>query len=147
MQVSKVRTQSIIWFERTVYLSSALTLPFALMTRTERAAALARLGAVDTGTNWGALILGIGINLILGYCIARRGSNVAKWILVVLFGLGLVSMLAVFALGFLGGPLSNAAAIIQLAIQGTGIWLLFHPASTRWFRREQTSDELGEIFE
>ena len=50
------------------------------------------LGAAGFGTGFFVSVLGLGliIPLLLWYFIARRGSNIAKWILTVLFVIGQV---------------------------------------------------------
>lgn len=122
-----MRPTEIAWFERIVIATLVL-------------------GALNSWLAWPQLVaLGgtaflitvqvftLGIILLLTLLISRRGSNVAKWISVALFVLGLPFSIQDLAAGTaLGSPIISIA---QLAAQAVAFALLFTPASRRWFNR------------
>ncbi len=75
----------------------------------------------------------IGLILLLVLLTSRKRSNIAKWVLVVLFGLGVVAYIPelalLFDLGF-AGVLSS----LQLLAQSVGIYFLFTQESRDWFQ-------------
>ncbi len=141
-----MRPQSIINFER-LYLGSMV------------------LGLIATAINWSAiqaqvtatpgaallpswflpasLVAGYAINLLLWYFIARRGAVVAKWILVIFFGIGLL-----YLPGIVSGKLPAmqlVPALINTALQAAAVWMLFRPDTKPWFAGERNQD-LGDTF-
>lgn len=93
-----------------------------------------------TGFGTGFLIasfaIGMILNLIIWYFISAKASKIAKWILVVFFVFGLLSMLS-----NVNNPLgpkgfSLAVTLVITVIQGAAIYMLFRPDSVGWFNRE-----------
>lgn len=83
--------------------------------------------------------IGLGIQLLLWYFIARRGSVIAKWILVVLTVIGLVTS----ALGLANGDTMTLTAIIGvmlMVLQVVALVLVFRPDTRPWFG-EDAGDE------
>ena len=80
----------------------------------------------------------LGIMLLLILLTSRKRNNIAKWILVVLFGLGIVfyipKLSSLFNLGF-AGVLSS----LQVLAQCVGIYFLFTQESRDWFRVIKTN--------
>jgi hypothetical protein len=130
------RPQSIVNFER-AYLGSVV------------------LGLVSTAVNWdglkaqvaatpGAEILpewflpasigaSIVINLLLWFFVAKRGSAVAKWIVVALFAFSLFSLPRLF-----GGDVALpgtllAFAVVNYLLNAVAVWMLFRPDTKSWF--------------
>lgn len=88
------------------------------------------------------MAVGIGISLLLWYFAARKASVVAKWIITVLFGIGLISLL--FSLGSL--PVVNMVITgIVTLMQGYAVYMLFRPDAVAWFNGE--SSDVGSVFD
>ena len=87
-----VRPRSIVWFERILYLNQALALVVAwLMARPNAGMPHHPPEAVI------AILLLVGVtiatNLLLGWLIAYRASNLARWIIIVLIAGAFVSLI------------------------------------------------------
>ena len=87
---------------------------------------------VGTGTLAVGVVIGILVPLLLWYFIARRASNVAKWIFVVLTAVGLLGFLSALA-----NPMVPKGLVTLLGAAGTGLqvygaWLLFRPDAAAW---------------
>jgi hypothetical protein len=139
------RPNSIIWFER-LYLGSTLlglinsALNWSRLT--EQVASTPGAGMLPGGFLIGSMIFGIVINLLLWYFIARRGANVARIILTVLFGFGIIG---VFTMFFQPLPLSmKAVPIISFVLQAIGVFLLWRPDAKPWF--SPNKENLENIF-
>lgn len=140
-----MRPQSIINFER-LFLGSMV------------------LGVVAIGINWSAiqaqvsatpgaeilapwflpvtLIVGFAINLLLWFFVARRGAVAAKWILIVFFAIGLMSLPGAI---YDGTPaMQLIPGLINTALQAAAIWMLFKPDASLWFAGER--DDFTETF-
>ena len=87
------------------------------------------------GTAWVyvPLALGIAIQLLLWYFIARRGSVVAKWIFVILTAIGVLFSAVKIATGGVASPISNVIEVTLLVLQVIAISLLFRPDVRGWF--------------
>ena len=76
------------------------------------------------------------INILL---ISRKRSNIAKWVLIVMFVLGLpmyVPLLSILlSAGFVG-----VLSLLQLTVQLVGFYFLFTHQSRQWFSRTQDVD-------
>jgi uncharacterized membrane protein len=92
------------------------------------------------------LVIGILINLLLLFFIARKGSEVAKWIFVVFFALGLLSVVRSLTGGAMQLPLlMRLLSLVQIALEAGCVWLVFRPDATRWFKGERSTD-LNDTF-
>lgn len=78
------------------------------------------------------MVIGLIIPLLLWYFIAKRGSNIAKWILVVLFGLGLIGVLVSFSAMRAMGTIATVLGLLALAMQGYAVFMLFKPDAVAW---------------
>ena len=80
----------------------------------------------------------LGVMLLLILLTSRKRNNIAKWILVVLFGLGIVfyipQLSSLFNIGF-SGVLSS----LQVLAQCVGMYFLFTQESRDWFRVIKTN--------
>ena len=74
------------------------------------------------------------INLLLWYFVARRGSVIAKWIVVVFFGIVLLTFVA--SLGALQFPLA-LITIAALICQAVAVYMLFRPDAVAWLRGDR----------
>ena len=76
------------------------------------------------------------INILL---ISRKRSNIAKWVLIVMFVLGVpmyVPLLSILlSAGFVG-----VLSLLQLTVQLVGFYFLFTHQSRQWFSRTQDVD-------
>ena len=88
------------------------------------------------GTGMGAtfmfatLAVGYGINLLLWYFVSRKGSNVARWIFVVLTAIGLV--MVPFSLADI--PMGQMVlTLIVTVMQIAAIYFLFQPDAKLFF--------------
>lgn len=129
-----MRPNSIVTFERLVLLYLAIGVLYAYLVWDETMASLQAQGAaLGSGTIITIQAITVAFYLLLVWFISRKGSPVAKWIYVVLGGLGLV-------LGLIGiqqtislGTLPLILAIAQYVLTLVTIWLLFRPDSKTWF--------------
>jgi phosphoglycerol transferase MdoB-like AlkP superfamily enzyme len=129
-----MRPVSIIWFERLFLLSIALALVSsvvqydALLAQIQSDPAFARMGW-GGGFLIGVLALSALIPLLLWYFIARRASNLAKWLLVALIVVGLFFVNFDFATMLAPG---NLASILVTLMQIAAVALLFRPDARAW---------------
>mgnify|MGYP001174924544 FL=1 len=79
-----------------------------------------------------------GISLLLILLISRKRNNIAKWILVVMYGFGIVMYIPQLAfllnIGFVG-----VLSSLQLLAQCVGLYFLFTEDSREWFRVAKTN--------
>ena len=74
--------------------------------------------------------------LLLWYFTARRASVIAKWVVVVLFGLSVIGLLGTLISYQVAGALSTFLSLGTFALTGGSVWLLFRPDAQRWFAGE-----------
>lgn len=82
---------------------------------------------------------GIGINLLLLWLTARKANEVARIIVAIFFGIGILSNLRAVGSGMQPG-LAGVVAVVQIVLEAIMIYLLFFPADAKaWFasRRPQ----------
>lgn len=92
--------------------------------------AAAEIGMAGPGFVIGASAFGFAISLLLWYFVARRASKVAKWILVVLTAIGVLSVpLALFEVPWVQAAITVVTALMQLG----ALWFLFRPDASAWF--------------
>jgi len=138
-----VRPQSIVQFER-VYLGAWA------------------LGLVNTALNWSSVqdnpqvqaaaeqiggwylptitAIGLLIPLILWYFIARRGSVVAKWIMVVLTAFGLIGIAIGLAMGTTQSGIAGVLGIVGVVLNIIAATLLFRADAKPWFGETAVTD-------
>lgn len=131
-----MRPASIIQFERFYLGALAIGLGNSALTWNKAQDMLANdpnMAAVGLGSGFliSTMVIGLAIPLLLWYFVAKRGSNIAKWILVVLFGLGLIGILMSLASPMLG-TLSLVMTLITTAMQGYAVFMLFKPDAVAW---------------
>ncbi|WP_375396266.1 hypothetical protein [uncultured Sphingomonas sp.] len=133
------RPASIILFER-FYLGCWLVgLAVVAIAWNDQVAALAanpQVAALGMGAIQGMLIGGIALSslvtLLLWYFAARRQAVVAKWIIVVLYGFGLIGLPAIF-LQLARGDLNGLLNIVVYALHTAAIVMLFRRDARHWF--------------
>lgn len=129
------RSQSIVWFERLYLGGVVLGLLNTVMNWSTMQAQVAAQPGSAILPPWftGATVaIGIGINVLLWFFIARQGSVVAKWILVVLYAIGLIGIAMTLAMGQ-RPPTLNAFAALVFALQTAAVVMLFRPDNKAWF--------------
>ncbi len=148
-----VRPTSIVNFER-CYLG-ALALSFVTFAATwsaqrallERNPATAPLGAgAVMGTAIAILLVSAIINLLLWYFTARRGSVVAKWIIVVFFGLGALVLLRSLTNGMFMAGFGGVLQVAVFVLQAVSVYLLFRPDANAWFGDRNRAADVGDTF-
>jgi hypothetical protein len=97
---------------------------------------VAELG-LGSGLIAGMVVAGFAISLLLWFLIAHKASNVAKWILIVLAALGLISVPAMLA-----GPwdLTAILGIVSYLLEIAALVFLFRDDAKAWFRGEGNAD-------
>ena len=131
-----MRPQSIELFEK-VYLGAiAIGLVNTVLSWSQVDALLAdprmQAAGLGTGTLVFGVVIGILVPLLLWFFIARRASNVAKWIYVVLTALGLFGFLSALANPMVPKGLVTVLGAAAVGLQVFGAWLLFRPDSAAW---------------
>ncbi|URW74387.1 hypothetical protein M9980_07230 [Sphingomonas donggukensis] len=130
------RPTSIVTFER-VYLGAwALGVINTAMTWSvvqaspEVALATAQIGAWYVPT---ITAIGLLIPLLVWYFVARRGSAVAKWIMVVLTVIGVGGLAFSALMGRLPGTTAAIISIVTVALNVFAATQLFKPDTRVWF--------------
>ncbi len=129
------RPQSIIWFERLYLGGVAVGLAntvFNWSSIQEQVAATPNSEMLPSWFMSATIAIGIGINLLLWYFVAMRGSVVAKWIVVVFFVLGLLGVVQTMVSGATTGS-STIIGSVVLALQAGAVFMLFRPDTKSWF--------------
>jgi hypothetical protein len=141
-----MRPKSILTFERLVLLSIGIGILNVFLVREQTAAALQAQGSpIGSGTLYTVQAIMILLYLLLVWFISRKRSSVAKWIYVVLAGLGLAMGLAGLQSTLSLGTLPFLITLVQYAITLATIWLLFRPDATAWFRDGRGERDSSEL--
>ena len=136
-----MRPPSIVIFERLFLASLVLSVigfivSYGAMTEdVEREPALQQLG-VGGGFVIGTFMVSVAIYLLLWFFIARKASNIAKWILVVLTGIGVVLSLISFARGR-AIDLRAMLDIAYYALAVGAVAFLFRSDAVAWLKGER----------
>lgn len=129
-----MRPPSIVNFTRVVLLSLAIGILATWLSWEKVESAVAATGSgMGTETIVGIQAVTIALYLLLVWFIHAHGSPVAKWIYVVLCGLGLVIGLLGFGQTLSYGTLPALLAALQYILSIYSLWLLFRPDSKAWF--------------
>jgi len=79
------------------------------------------------------LAVGIVIELLLWYFVARRGSTVAKWIVVVFFVFSCFGLVTGLAGHRYPTGIAGVLSIVGFVLDAIAVWLLFKPDAKAWF--------------
>ncbi len=90
---------------------------------------------VDIGI--GTAVLTFVIQLLLWFFVARKGSDIARWIYVILFGLGLLGTLLNVMRGTWLDGIPGVVAAVCVLLQVAAVVMLFRPDSNTWFTRKR----------
>ncbi|MBB5732022.1 Ca2+/Na+ antiporter [Altererythrobacter atlanticus] len=122
-------------FERLFLGSLALSvisffMSYESMTRQiENEAALAELG-IGGGIVIGSFLFSMAVYLLLWFLIARKGVGLAKWVLVVLLALSLISVPGMLA----AINIVNIIGLIVYALEVAAVIFLFKDDARAWFQ-------------
>ena len=83
--------------------------------------------------------IGFAVSLLLWFLIARRRSNVAKWLLTLFVLLALVWTVYAIPMGRYALGLSGLLGVFSTVLQAYAVWLLFRADARRWFGGVQES--------
>lgn len=142
-----MRPKSIILFERLFFASLALGVLNSIVSWDHGQQLLAAdpsTAALGTDFQIFVLLLTWGFMLLFWYFIARRASNIAKRIFIVLFGLGLIAM--PFSI-VQYPPLVITVMLIMTVIQAYALYFLFPLDAKEWFAAKGKVTDLGKTFE
>ncbi len=129
-----MRPPSIVNFTRVVLLSLAIGILASFISWDEVEKSVAASGAgIGRGTMIGIQVVTTGLFLLLIWFISAHGSPVAKWIYVVLCGLGLIFGLLGFEKTLDVGTIPAILTAAQYILSIISLWLLFRPDSKAWF--------------
>lgn len=82
----------------------------------------------------GVAAFGLIVSLLLWYFAARRGSEVAKWILVIFLLFSAFGVLSALVQLAAVGTLSVALTVLAFALNACAVWMLFQPDAVAWMR-------------
>ena len=137
-----MRPPSIIMFDR-LFLGSlvvsavSIVIGFdAMVDQLANEPGTAELG-LSGGFLAGVLAVGMAISLLLWWLIAHKASNVAKWFLIILLALGLISVPTLVT-----GPWDTMTVLglASYALEFAAIVYLFQADAKAWFRGEWGAD-------
>ena len=134
-----MRPTSIVNFERIVILQIVLGLISSYLVWDQMSAQVGQTG-VSPGTVMGVQAVMIVLYLLLVWFISRHGSPVAKWIYVVLAGLGLIAGVTGIGQTFALGTIAGVLSLLQIVLTAASIWLLFRPDAKAWFAEGRGGD-------
>lgn len=78
------------------------------------------------------LAFGFAVLLLLWFFIARRASNIAKWVLVALTVISLFWLPGTVRSAIVTGPLTLILVVVVLVLQLLAVWYLFQPDARDW---------------
>ena len=79
-----------------------------------------------------SIAVGFALSLLLWWLIARRASNLGKWVLVVLTAIGIFMFLSSLFTATVPKDLSFAVTIVTNLLGVYAVWLLFRPDAVAW---------------
>lgn len=137
-----MRPQSIIRFEQLYWASIVLSLIVSILgmdaigEELAQEPGMAELG-LGSGFVVGLVAIGLLISVLLWWLVARKASNVAKWILVVLTAIGLISLPGTLAGGL---DLVTVISLLSYALSVAAIVCLFREDAKAWFAGSRGPD-------
>lgn len=138
-----MRPKQIVYFELIIFVTLALGL---VQTYLGRDGLMSKLAATGHGVGYfitvDVCVFAVMIGLTL--LISRRRSQIAKWISIGLFILGLPALFVIFSGGNLFG--SASITVVQTIGQFVAYGLLFTPPARRWMSKKAPTQDLKETF-
>ncbi|MBN8501828.1 MAG: hypothetical protein J0M19_11820 [Sphingomonadales bacterium] len=146
-----MRPASIVTFDRFFLLSLAIGLVHSVIGFQDSVAMLnADPNAAQLGFGSSflmiTLVFSFAIPLLLWFLIARKASNVAKWILVVLTGIGLLGIVSAIATLLERGPVTAVLTLLTTGLQLYAILQLFKPDAKAWLEGRGGNSNDPDIF-
>ena len=142
-----IRPKSIVDFERCFLGALAIGVLMAIFGwETMRAQVAAQPNSALLPDWFMPLVLVISwtINLLLWFFIARRGSNVAKWIWTVLVVIGALGLIPRMLQGTFTPGLLGVVTVVVVVLNLVATWMLFRPDARAWFAGRPT--DLSDTF-
>lgn len=139
------RPKSIVAFERAFWGSVAVGLLGGilgwndLLETYQRESSIAAMG-FGSGFLIAVWCISLAFQLLFWYLIARKGSNVTRWIYVVLMGFGIISALATIGNPAMPGGISRITSLASTALTVAAIFFLFRPDASDWFTKKRQVD-------
>jgi hypothetical protein len=137
-----MRPASIIMFDRLFLGSLAVSAVGVVLSWDEMTAQLANepgVAEIGLGSGFiaGAIAVGFAISLLLWFLVSHKASNVAKWILIVLAALSLISLPSM-----LGGPwdLMGILGIASYVLEIAALGFLFREDAKAWLSGQHHGD-------
>lgn len=95
------------------------------------------------GPGWaiGLFVVSIAISLLLWWLVSRKRVAIAKWIITLLFVVGLFGLPGSLTAPF---TLLKIVGLLSLIAQAVAIYYLFQPASKAWFEGDTTAEPASE---
>ena len=79
-----------------------------------------------------AFAISFALSLLLGWLIARRAANLAKWVLVVLTAIGLFGFITSQFVATVPKDFNFAVSAVTNLLSVIAVWLLFKPDAVAW---------------
>ncbi len=137
------RPQSIVWFER-LFLAAQVVWASQLLVAWDESWGLIADDLTTAGINslWvlPLIALSFAIPLLLCYGVARRGSEIAKWVLIILFFFALFGTVLNFLLPSSIGVVVQMISLAATALEAIALAQLFRAGATAWLRGERPVD-------
>ena len=95
----------------------------------------------------GTTVVMLALWLLLWYFTARRASDVAKWVVVALFGLSVIGLPFTLMSYPVVGALSTVLSLGAFALTAYAVWLLFRPDAKAWFAGDDAAADAAAPFE
>jgi hypothetical protein len=128
-----MRPKPIVWFERHYIASAAASILAVLLNYDVLQRRALDQDASALGPMFGMLVTA-GIGWLFWFLIARRASNIAKWINVVLVVFGTLTLPWNWAEVFGIGPVYSFLAAISFLCSIVATIYLFHPEAVAWLK-------------
>ena len=136
-----MRPASIVNFERLYLVAIAISLLTTYLVWNQTLMLVGQQPGVQLGNTFlvAVTIAGLLIQLLLWYFIARQPIVVAKWIFVVLLGLGAISLIINVSNGAAGTAIPGLLGLLAFALRAVAAWMLFRPDAKVWFGENAAS--------
>lgn len=95
----------------------------------------------------GGTLISLLITGLLWYFTARRGSNIARWIVVIFFAIGVLSLIVTVPSGRFPTGLQGVIAIASFVMQAAAVVMLFQRDAVAWFKGDEAAAVDATTFE
>lgn len=86
----------------------------------------------------GSFLFGLALGLLLWWLVSSKGSNLARWILVLFFALGVLNLVYAFASGALAGlTITNGLTVLSTALTAAAVYYLLQPDAKAWLEQKR----------